>query len=308
MRRTDDDTRWRADRWLTLHAARPLARLALRSPAASIPILMYHGIDDDVDDDVHPYLRTVTTRASFARQMDQLAARGLRGVTLGEGIRLLSDPALDPSEARRTVVLTFDDGFRDLALHAWPAMSRHGFTGTVFLATAYLGGDFVTGRPCLRPQEVRELAGQGIEFGSHTVHHPRLVELGEGAIRRELVDSRHAIEDLVGRPAPLFSYPYRFPQEDAGFVRRFGDWLLESGYRAGVTTILGRARPRDDLRFLPRLPVNDADDAALLDAKLDGHYDWMRPLQQGRKQLRAWLSGARAHDRGGGGADPLSPP
>jgi len=173
-------------------------------------------------------------------------------------------------------------------------MARHGFTGTVFLATGFLGRDFVTGRACLAESDVRSLAGLGMEFGSHSVTHPRLVELDEAAIRRELVDSRRAVEDLTGRESPLFSYPYRFPQEDAAFVRRFGELMTESGYRIGVTTIVGRARGRDDARFLPRLPVNDADDAALLDAKLDGHYDWMRPLQHGRKQLRAWLQGARA--------------
>ena len=291
MRRTNDDPRWRADRWLTLHAARPLARLALRAPAPSIPILMYHGIDEDVDDDVHPYLRTVTTRGRFERQMQQLADRGARAVSLSEGLRLLSDPALDAATARRTVVVTFDDGFRDIHSHAWPVLRRHGFNATVFLATGYLDGAFVTGRPCLRAQDVRELAREGLEFGSHTVTHPKLVELDDAALRRELVQSREQVEALTGTPVTLFSYPYRFPQEDAAFMRRFGDLLVESGYRAGVTTIVGRARAHDDPRFLPRLPVNDADDEALLDAKLDGHYDWMRPLQHGRKQLRAWLRG-----------------
>jgi peptidoglycan/xylan/chitin deacetylase (PgdA/CDA1 family) len=294
MRRPGDSPRWRADRWLTLHAARPLGRvaqLALRPPPPSIPILMYHGIDDDVDDEVHPYFRTVTTRATFARQMAQLAARGIHAVTLSEATRLLSDPDLDVAQARRTVVITFDDGFGDIHAHAWPVLQRHGFAATVFLATGFVGKPFVTGRACLQAAQVRELAGQGLEFGSHTVSHPRLVELPEDALRRELVDSRRDVEDLTGRAVSLFSYPYRFPQEDVEFVRRFGALMLEAGYLSGVTTIVGRAQPRDDLRFLPRLPVNDADDAALLDAKLDGHYDWMRPLQSGRKQIRAWLRG-----------------
>ncbi len=294
MRRTDDDPRWRADRWLTLHAARPLARLALRPPAPSIPILMYHGIGDDVDSHLHPYLRTITTRATFERHMAQVARRGGRAVSLSQATAMLRDPALDPDEARRTVAVTFDDGFRDLHTTAWPILERHGFGATVFLATAFLDGDFVTGRPCLRRREVRQLADQGLEFGSHTVNHLRLVELDDDTVRRELVDSRAAVEDLTGKPSTLFSYPYRFPQEDAAFTQRLAHLLDDAGYTAGVTTIVGRARSRDDVRFLPRLPVNDADDEDLLGAKLDGHYDWLRPLQHGRKQLRAWLQAGRA--------------
>ncbi len=95
---------------------------------------------------------------------------------------------------------------------------------------------------------------------------------------------------MTGRAVDLFSFPYRFPNEDAAFTRRLGSLLTECGYVAGATTMIGRATATCNVRFLPRLPVNDCDDPALLAAKLDGHYDWLRGPQVVRRRVRALMA------------------
>jgi peptidoglycan/xylan/chitin deacetylase (PgdA/CDA1 family) len=275
----------RLDRWLSLGVAAPLARLQPRRHA--IPILMYHSIADDVDDTVHPYFRTVTTPASFARQVGWLQRGGYEAISLAEAIRLVHEPGAAP---QKKVVLTFDDGFRDFRTAALPILQRAGFGATVFLSTAYLGRPFLTGRPCLAAHEVKALSDGGIEFGSHSVSHGRLAELPREQLAGEVADSKRAIEDITGKEVAMFSYPYRFPEEQPAFTRALAGLLDESGYRGGVTTAIGRSAAADDPRFLPRLPINDCDDIALLQAKLEGHYDWLRPLQRLRKQSRAALN------------------
>ena len=85
------------------------------------------------------------------------------------------------------VVLTFDDGYRDFYTEAFPVLRSYGFTATVFLPTAYIDGK----RPGLRDKEhltwdhARELSAAGISFGSHTVNHPELRELGWSEIEFE---------------------------------------------------------------------------------------------------------------------------
>jgi peptidoglycan/xylan/chitin deacetylase (PgdA/CDA1 family) len=275
----------RLDRWLTLSVAARLARW--RERRGTIPILMYHSIADDVDDTVHPYFRTVTTPAAFARQIGWLRDNGYESVSLAEAAHPAQGADTPPP---RKVALTFDDGFRDFRTAALPILERAGFGATVFLSTAYLGKPFLTGRPCLAAHEVKALAEAGIEFGSHSVSHRRLVDLPRDELAREIVDSRRTIEDITGKEVAMFSYPYRFPEEQPVFTRTLADLLDASGYRLGVTTAIGCPRAADDRRFLPRLPVNDCDDIALLQAKLEGHYDWLRPLQRLRKQSRATLA------------------
>jgi peptidoglycan/xylan/chitin deacetylase (PgdA/CDA1 family) len=318
----------RADRLLTLNFVRPFRRalslLAVHrpSPIANVPILMYHAISDEREADVLAYFQTTTTPAAFALQMKVLRRLGYRGVSLREGLELFNrhdDPSRVQSSlsggesgpARcKCVVLTFDDGFQDFYTSAIPVLKQYGFTATVFLPTAYLGD--TAGRfrrePSAMPRaflqkkfltwdQVRELHQYGIEFGSHTVSHSKLVELSWKEIQSELQDSKLEIELRLGAKVQAFAYPFAFPQSDQSFVRRFKRLLAEVGYTSCVTTEVGRVSAGSDRYRLKRLPVNSLDDSALLQAKLDGSYDWIALPQAMVKMAKAWCrSRAKRND------------
>ena len=256
---------------------------------------MYHSIARDIDNTLHPYYRTVTSPSTFARQIEVLRADGYHAITLSEAIGLLKASLGDKTRLSRKVVITFDDGFCDFHTDAFPVLERAGFKATVFLATAFIGKPFITGRECLGATQVRALSNVGIEFGSHSVSHRRLVEMSSHELTQELSESKRAIEDITGQEVTLFSYPFRFPEENSQFTGTLRTLLDECGYRGGVTTAIGRSTSEDDPRFLPRLPVNDCDDELLLRAKLAGHYDWLRSAQRLLKHSRAlWRKWARA--------------
>lgn len=294
----------RLDRFLTLFIFGPLSRLSRRSDGLKIPILMYHSIARDVDDNVHPYFRTVTTPEVFELHMELLHQLNYKVLTLSEAVRLLqgaSDPAvsqpllapellkspLSPYPSPLLVVVTFDDGLRDFYTTAYPILERFGFKATVFLTSGFIDKTFITGRECLTTREIMELTEKGIEFGSHTVNHPQLKDLAKSDIIHELADSKDVIENITGSKVSLFSYPYRFPEEDTEFISNLGPLLIEQGYSAGVTTVIGLSRPSDNPLFLKRLPLNNCDDRQLLQAKLEGAYDWLHKGQLTYKKLRS---------------------
>ena len=226
-----------------------------------------------------------------------LAENGWSAVTLSQALPLLwSDADSGAGTAvgkgsEGTVVVTFDDGFRDFYSEAHPVMRDHGFRATVFLATGFIGGKFKGERECLAASEIRELLGDGVEFGSHTVTHPQLRELTLAQAQAELVTSKNTIEEMLGKNVELFSYPYRFPEEDRDFTKHLRHLLLEVGYRAGVTTSIGLSRPNQNPMFLRRLPINECDDDSLLAAKLRGDYDWLHIPQLALKTVRGWRHG-----------------
>jgi peptidoglycan/xylan/chitin deacetylase (PgdA/CDA1 family) len=284
----------RVDRTLTLALIAPLRRLALRDASAALPILMYHSVAEDLDEARGPYFRTVTSPAAFARQIDLLRALGYESITLGRALALL-EAGRGGAAIGRKVVITFDDGFADFSDTAWPLLQAAGFTATVFLPSDFVGRPFINGRRCLSPAQVRGLAECGVEFGSHSASHRCLVDLGVVELDAELRGSKALIEDISGQAVTTFSYPFRFPEQDRRFVSLLACLLDDCGYRGGVTTAIGCARPHDDVHFLPRLPVNDCDDAALLQAKLSGDYDWLRLGQCLHKRSRAlWQRWASA--------------
>jgi peptidoglycan/xylan/chitin deacetylase (PgdA/CDA1 family) len=273
----------RLDRLATLYLCHPVARLMGLKSRARVPILMYHSISDNLFGKSHPYYQINTSPNVFARQMRWLRHNGYRTMDLTEMLAAMGAG----QDLSKTVVITFDDGYQDFYTDALSVMKQCGFTATIFLATDRIqdtsvrveGADYLTWR------EVRELHAEGIRFGSHTVTHPDLRSLGPEQIDYELGYSKETIEQKLGVPVESFSYPFAFPEEDRDFTRYLVDTLENHGFENGVSTILGRARPSSNCFRLPRLPVNSWDDPSLLQAKLEGGYDWLHWPQWLQKSL-----------------------
>jgi peptidoglycan/xylan/chitin deacetylase (PgdA/CDA1 family) len=243
---------------------------------------MYHSISESGNEAQHPYYQTHTSPLAFDTQMRYLRERGYTAVSLQQAQSYMRTPELGPA---KPVVITFDDGFLDFYTHAVPAMTRYGFQATMYLPTSFVGAKFA-GTSCMSWDQVRELERAGMMFGSHTVTHPQLRSVNAEQLRSELYDSKQAIEDELGHSVDSFAYPYAFPEADRAFAEGLSQILRDAGYRNGVSTILGTAGPGDNVYFLPRLPVNSHDDEQLLQAKLDGGYDWLHTLQRVSKWMK----------------------
>jgi peptidoglycan/xylan/chitin deacetylase (PgdA/CDA1 family) len=270
---------------MSLRVFRPLMEMNVVSTRRALPILMYHSISDDAEPNHSQYYKTTTRPALFAQHLRWLNDEGFRSVGLEEGIRIAQQGS---GGREKAVVITFDDGFRDFYDSAFPALTAHGHTATVFLPTAFIGESRQTfkGRECLTWEEVRELRARGIQFGSHSVNHPVLYEASWGEIENQLAFSKTKLEQELGEKVASFAYPYAFPQQDQRFADTFKQLLRQQGYRHSVTTMIGRVQSGDDLFSLKRLPVNDCDDRPLLLAKLSGAYDWLAYPQSWFKSAR----------------------
>lgn len=276
----------RIDRLATLYVVDPLRRVS-SSGQASIPILMYHSIADEDEEGLHPYYRTATAPLVFAAQMASLHQAGFSVIGLAEAIHR----STEPEAAKSSVVITFDDGFRNFYTNAFPVLKGYGFTATMFLPTAHIGESHLKfkGKECLTWGEVRELHQHGISFGSHTVTHPQLHDCDAHSIKKEIADSKQTIEQELGCAVQSFSYPYAFPEADARFKRSLREELSHAGYENGVCTTVGRPGPASDPFFLKRLPVNSDDDSRLFQAKLAGSYDWLAKPQYLLKMAKKWV-------------------
>jgi peptidoglycan/xylan/chitin deacetylase (PgdA/CDA1 family) len=269
-------SRFRVDRTVTLGLAHPAQRTFRNSHSCRLPILMYHGINSVIGS-AHPYFETNTSPIVFARHMQHLHEGGYKPIDLSTAVRMI-DSGTCP---HRSVVITFDDGFRDFYAHAMPILQEHQFPATMFVVSSFMGSRTARfdGRDFMTWGEMREIESFGVEVGSHTVSHPHLHRLHRKDIERELTDSKEAIEDQLGRPISSFSYPYAFPEQDGAFLRQLRQYMKAAGYDHGVTTVLGSVNGLSDRYFLPRLPANEYDDDELFKAKLEGSYDWLHTPQ-----------------------------
>ena len=276
----------RTDRFITTKFFEPLRRVGLgvRS-TGKLPVLMYHSISDAGSLDFPGYYSVTTAPGVFERQMKLLHEEGYSVVGLNEGLNLLQQRGV---KTNKLVALTFDDGFRDFFTSALPVLQKYGFSATIYLPTSFIGDKPLQwqGRDCMTWDEVRLCRKAKMEFGSHTMSHPKLVELGEEQIRRELEGSRIRLEKELGEPVNAFAYPYAFPSAGTAFVEKFKRLLKSTGYTTNVTTLLGRVHAGDSPFSLRRIPVNSQDDDEFFMAKVRGAYDWLALPQSTFKLLK----------------------
>jgi peptidoglycan/xylan/chitin deacetylase (PgdA/CDA1 family) len=261
-------TRVRSASWRVRSGGRP--------DTSGLRILLYHRISTDDDDEL-----AIAPRR-FREQMDFLSSEGYQALALGQAVGLLARGELPP----RTVALTFDDGYLDVAEVILPLLEERGFSATVFVVTKVVDGEarlpwYRHQPPMLTWEDVFRLDREGcLRFEAHTLTHPNLPALDVEAARIEIAGSKAALEARLGRGVEAFSYP-------AG---RFGArerWLVEeAGFRMAVTCEPGVNRRATDLYALCRRQIDPRDRLLDYRAKIGGGHDSPLPFSPLYRRLR----------------------
>jgi peptidoglycan/xylan/chitin deacetylase (PgdA/CDA1 family) len=223
----------------------------VKHTSARIPILMYHLVAPASPRRFEKY--TVLTR-EFEWQMAWLSRRGYSAVTMETLLAMRQSRSDLP---RRTVAITFDDGFAALMDHALPVLERHGFLATFYLVAGFpenratwLSQEGREALPLMSWEEARRLRGAGHTIGSHGLTHAKLAEIGVARSRDELVRSRDVIGDRIGVVPAHLAYPHGSYDAD---IRRL---VAETGYASATTVEARRSSISDDPFALPRIPIN----------------------------------------------------
>jgi peptidoglycan/xylan/chitin deacetylase (PgdA/CDA1 family) len=207
---------------------------------------MYHRVARRNDSLPEITRRLAVDPADFRRQMTWLVAHGFRSITHRELFEAFYAHRALPA---RAVLITFDDGYRNVLTEAAPLLNRLGIRATAFVITGRISnGDssFLTWR------QLRALEELGIEIGSHTVSHPDLRTLGDRALATELLNSRRQLERALGHPVQWLAYPY------GGHDSRVVAAARRAGYLLTSTTVGGSRQDAWAPLELRRLSVTDS--------------------------------------------------
>jgi peptidoglycan/xylan/chitin deacetylase (PgdA/CDA1 family) len=143
----------------------------------------------------------------------------------------------------RPIVITFDDGYRDVYQNALPVLQRYGYVGTLYIIVDQIGvGGYMNAR------QITQLIEQGWELGSHSQSHANLRKSGV-SWEKELTGSRETLELLFDTPVRSFSYPY-------GSATPATTQLVKaSGYRSAVGIGASITHRTKNLYYLSRNEV-----------------------------------------------------
>ncbi len=235
------------------------------APMSSIQPLVYHRVCSDREDFSSTY---VVRESDFRRQMEYILAHGYRAVTLDE---LLSDDGGAVGQTAKRVLVTFDDGYEDNYIHAFPILREYKIPAVIFLVADFSRRtnwwDVPLGIPetrLLTPGQIAEMAGHGIEFGSHTLTHRSLPGLSDKDLYAELMDSKANIEHITGSGSRAFSYPY------SHIDGRSKNALRSAGYLCAFAVNGGPFHPGSDRWEIRRVNVTTNAQGLRFGAKLSG--------------------------------------
>ncbi len=150
----------------------------------------------------------------FAAQLEQLKKNGFTFVSPQD----ISGGKLPP----KSVLITFDNGYKNFFTQAFPVLSAHNAPALVFLTVDYIGKcnfwhDTKKGpwQQMLTAEQIETLTKSGlVNFGSKTLTNAKLTALPQEERDNQITESAHRLQTLYKIKPQFFAYPYSLGFED----------------------------------------------------------------------------------------------
>jgi peptidoglycan/xylan/chitin deacetylase (PgdA/CDA1 family) len=192
----------------------------------TVPVLAYHKFSKRVSD------RMTVREEAFEGQMAFLKKNGYRVIRLDDLFEFLERKRPLP---RKSVVITFDDGWRSMYDIAYPILKRYGYPATLFISTDLIHPTSTT----LDWERIREMARNGIDVQCHSKTHRSLGKIEDGetlqayfeSVRAELVESAKVIKRQLGKDVKYLAYP--FGDTNSLLIAMLG----KLGFQGGLTVV-----------------------------------------------------------------------
>ena len=181
-----------------------------------VPVLVYHNISAQDKGKLSIAAKT------FDAQIRQLHDEGFQAITLADFMAFTTGRRQLP---RKSVLLTFDDGYKSFVQYARPTLKDYGFGATLFVYS-----DFIGAGSGLSWQDLRTLSEQGYDVQAHSKSHANLRRKeGESEaayakrIEAELAYPLSLFKKNLPRPVDALAYPYgEMDDELVPFVAKYG--------------------------------------------------------------------------------------
>ncbi len=203
----------------------------------SIPVIMYHSIDYEAGNELR------VSKDAFREQMKYLKDKGYTTLSLDE---LYSFMVNNKPIPEKSVVLTFDDGYKDNYENAYPILKEFGFNAAVFIIVNCIDKE----KDYLTSQQLKEMDVNGVSIESHTINHDQLDKLPYNKQVETLKSSKEYIEKLLNKKVKYIGYPYGKTNDSAIKAAK------NTGYKMAFTTVSGWSNNNQGMYTLHRVYIS----------------------------------------------------
>lgn len=194
----------------------------------SVAVLSYHRLSRDKT------TRMIMRADDFRAQMQYLADNGYQVITLDQLLDFVEFKSPLPD---KSVVITFDDGWKSTYEIAYPILREYGYPATLFVYTDFIGG----AGSSLSWAQLQELDENQFDIQCQSKSHRNLAKLKNGEsfddyfadLIREVVDACTEIGHKLGKKVDYLAYPY------GKFNALVISIMKKNGFRAGFTVKRG---------------------------------------------------------------------
>ena len=220
-------------------------------PVSKVPIIFFHNIN------LVPRKAKIkgcfTTPHKFKKQMEFLYKNNFQTVLLEDIVGWIQGKNELPE---KPVAITFDDGYRDNYLYAFPVLKEYRYKATFFIVPALIGrnnewaiqkGEMQ--KPLMSLDEIRTMKDHGFRFGSHTLTHRVLTGIDPEQARHEVIRSKEKMESLLETACHFIAYPAGFHNEAVQNMVKL------AGYKGALTTQPGFVENQSNPYLMNRFEV-----------------------------------------------------
>jgi len=192
----------------------------------NVPVLLYHHVQPDSEAKRLWQTALSVDSGIFEQQMFYLI---LQGYTAISAKQLVDALLLHIPLPQKSIVLTFDDGYKDVYTYVYPILQKYHILANLMIASGLVGGsDYLTWG------DIEEMGRSGLlYFTNHTWSHYPIDQGGYDKVKTEVQTGRKQLEEHVNQIVNIFTYPYGTFNNDSINV------LREEGVLGAFSTIPG---------------------------------------------------------------------
>lgn len=164
--------------------------------------------------------------------------------------------------APTTLLIHFDDCYRDVHTNGRPLLKAAGVPATAFISSGYIDTDrsfehdrakYAFHYENSHQADIRDWIAAGFEIGSHTVNHVDLGKCNLEEAKFEVLQSKVQLQHILKQPVSLFSFPFGGIRNIRSDTR---DLVRQAGYTALFSAHGGFIGADTDIWDIPRFGVS----------------------------------------------------
>lgn len=173
------------------------------------------------------------------------------------------------------VIITFDDGFKNILTNANPILQKYNIPYHIFVVSDFIN---LNNETYLNEVDLKKLSTfDNVSIGSHGKTHNKLTKFDQIDLDNDLIKSKDFIEQIIGKEVKTISFPH------GAYNKRVLRSVISNKYDMSASSVFGCVNANTNKHILPRLDIWANDSTQIVKEKIMGYWNWINIINAIKK-------------------------